>query len=146
MTKMVKKCSTGQSCIPKEVTSYKIHTLAYVFISDMPLKFLAKFQCLKLYTTYFEIWKSENPINCAEIYDPSVNLRINFFKFIRHTYIVWVLAIINAKACLQLRELLDFIWQEFKSRKCIELHFCRKSLFSNSDVGSYLKLGGQVVM
>ena len=54
-----------------------------------------------------------------------------FLKFIRHTYIVWVLAIINAKACLQLRELLDFIWQEFKSRKCIELHFCRKSLFSN---------------
>ena len=47
------------------------------------------------------------------------------------TFIVWVLAIINAKACLQLRELLDFIWQEFKSRKCIELHFCRKSLFSN---------------
>jgi hypothetical protein len=28
MTKMVKKCSTCQSCIRKEVTSYKIHTLA----------------------------------------------------------------------------------------------------------------------
>jgi hypothetical protein len=27
MTKMAKKCSTDQSCIPKEVTSYKIHTL-----------------------------------------------------------------------------------------------------------------------
>jgi hypothetical protein len=27
MSKMVKKCSTGQSCIQKEVTSYKIHTL-----------------------------------------------------------------------------------------------------------------------
>jgi hypothetical protein len=27
MKKMVKKCSTGQSCIRKEVTSYKIHTL-----------------------------------------------------------------------------------------------------------------------
>jgi hypothetical protein len=29
MTKMVKKCSTGQSCIRKEVTSYKIHTLVH---------------------------------------------------------------------------------------------------------------------
>jgi hypothetical protein len=27
MTKMAKKCSTDQSCIRKEVTSYKIHTL-----------------------------------------------------------------------------------------------------------------------
>jgi hypothetical protein len=27
MTKMDKKCSTGQSCIRKEVTSYKIGTL-----------------------------------------------------------------------------------------------------------------------
>ena len=32
MTKKVKKCSTGQSCIPKEVTSYKIHTLAVATI------------------------------------------------------------------------------------------------------------------
>jgi hypothetical protein len=27
MTKMAKKCSTDQSCIRKEVTSYKIHNL-----------------------------------------------------------------------------------------------------------------------
>ena len=32
MTKMVKKCSTGQSCNQKEVTSYKIHTLAVAAI------------------------------------------------------------------------------------------------------------------
>jgi hypothetical protein len=31
MTKMVKKCSIGQSCIQKVVTSYKIHTLVIVF-------------------------------------------------------------------------------------------------------------------
>jgi hypothetical protein len=29
MKKMVKKFSTGQSCIRKEVTSYKIHTLVW---------------------------------------------------------------------------------------------------------------------
>jgi hypothetical protein len=28
MTQMAKKCSTGQNCIRKEVTSYKIGTLA----------------------------------------------------------------------------------------------------------------------
>jgi hypothetical protein len=32
MTKMVNKCSTGQSCIGKEVISYKIHTLEERFL------------------------------------------------------------------------------------------------------------------
>ena len=46
MTKMAKKCSTGQSCIRKEVTSYKIGTLVTKSLTDIqPFKIFEVYAC-----------------------------------------------------------------------------------------------------
>ena len=45
MMKMAKKCSTDQSCIRKEVTSYKIHTLVIIRYLWCPQKQLSESRC-----------------------------------------------------------------------------------------------------
>ena len=76
MTKMAKKCSTGQSCIRKEVTSYKIGTLEnlnFTQIDDWSTAWLSGrqafllFNWLQMYLKFFFVkplipWTSKRPL------------------------------------------------------------------------------------
>ena len=59
ITKMAKKCSTDQSCIKKEVTSYKIHTLAPTsqFLAPNTSQWKGNRKCTKRWLRFFDISK-----------------------------------------------------------------------------------------